>query len=289
MCVLVLIQLLFDLHAAPLTLGTINKAPAKEIRQFTPVAAHIADMLEFPGIQGGRVIVAANIAQMADLLKTGQVDLYFDSPLIALGINHLSGAEMVLRRWKHDHQEYSSVIYVRNESTIQQLSDLEGETIGFKDEHSSSGYLLPSIALAEAGLTLVPAAKLRTGKKPGQTGYLFTNANENTVVWVLFGKIAAGAGSREEFLTKARSEQERLRVIHESQPIPRHVVSFRPGMPEALRSALMDVLVTMHQSVKGREMLQRFENTARFDPLPEETVAQLEQMRSAVLAILGIP
>ncbi|MBF0261640.1 MAG: phosphate/phosphite/phosphonate ABC transporter substrate-binding protein [Magnetococcales bacterium] len=285
-CVLTLLN---TAQAASLTIGTISNTPVKEIRQYTPIAQHLAARLGYPRPDEGRVIVARDIRHMAEMIKLGEVDIYIDSPLSSLGVNRLSGAEMVLRRWKHDIPEYESLIFVRNESKIESLSDLEGEIIGFKDPNSTSGYLLPRIALTESGLDLVPASRLKAQTKPGQIGYQFTNANENTIVWVLFGKIAAGAIAWDELLSRPSSEQERLRVIHQTPALPRHVVNFRPGLTSETREALIDALIDLERSPAGKELLKAFENTTRFDLLPPETLLQLEQIRPAVLAILGIP
>ncbi|MBF0417833.1 MAG: phosphate/phosphite/phosphonate ABC transporter substrate-binding protein [Magnetococcales bacterium] len=275
--------------AATLTIGTISNTPVKEIRQYTPIAQYLASRIAPPRFDEGRVIIARDIRHMAEMIKLGEVDIYIDSPLSSLGVNRMSGAEMVLRRWKHNIPEYESLIFVRNESPIQTLSDLEGEVIGFKDPNSTSGYLLPRIALAESGLEPVPASRLKAQANPGQIGYQFTNANENTIVWVLFGKITAGAIAWDELLARPTSEQERLRVIHQTPSLPRHVVNFRPGLSSEVRAALIGALIDMVESQAGAELLKSFENTTRFDYIPPETLQRLELIRPAVLSILGIP
>ncbi|NGZ04740.1 MAG: phosphate/phosphite/phosphonate ABC transporter substrate-binding protein [Magnetococcales bacterium] len=279
-----------DVRAATLTLGTINHAPVREIRQFSPFAAHLVQRLGMPELQQGRVVIADTITHMAELLKSGQVDLYIDSPLPSLAVNHLSGAQMLLRRWKHDIAEYAAVFFVKSDSPIRSLADLSGQVIGFKDPFSSSGYLLPRIALTEAGLTSVPVAnQKRPLVESGQVGYLFTQGNENTIVWVLYGKVDAGAIGQDEFVIKAKSERDRLRVIHTTTPIPRHVVSFRADMSEELKSRLLELLTSMDRNELDRRILEKFENTTRFDAIPVGLERQLEQMRPTVLNILGIP
>lgn len=277
-----------NVYANPLTMGTISNAPVKEIRQFTPVIEYVVKQLDLPEIQSGEMVMATNIQQMAELLKAGKVDFYYDSPLPSMAVNHLAGSEMVLRRWKHDVPEYTALIFVKQDSKIKDLSDLVGQTVGFKDEFSSSGYLLPRIALSEASLdlTLLPgfSAKVESGK----TGYLFTKGNENTIIWVLFGRIAAGAISREDFNSKAKADVDQLRILHETLPIPRQVVNFRRDLPKKVQTALMRVLIGMDQNQAGREMLLKFEKTSKFDSIPPETLPRLEKIRPTVLKILGI-
>lgn len=279
---------LSDLQADTLTIGTINHAPVREIRQFSPLATHLVNRLGTPDLREGRVVIAEDIPRMVELMRNGQIDLYFDSPLPSLAVNHLSGSEMVLRRWKHEIATYSSVIVVREDSPIRSLADLPGHVIGFKDAFSSSGYLLPHIVLNQAGFSLVPADILKENPHADQVGYRFTQGNENTIVWVLYGKIDAGAIALDELQTKARSERNRLRVIHETMAIPRHVVNFRSGMPETLKRRLIDLLVTLDQEESGRQVLKKFESTTRFDPIPVELGQQLEAIRPMVLKLLGM-
>ncbi|MBF0178989.1 MAG: phosphate/phosphite/phosphonate ABC transporter substrate-binding protein [Magnetococcales bacterium] len=275
--------------ANSLTMGTIGNSPVEEIRRFTPVIRKIAALLQLPEIDGGEVVMAADIPQMAELLKNGKVDFYYDSPLPSLAVNHLAGSEMVLRRWKHDHPEYTSLIFVKKESTIQDLAGLNGEVIGFKDEFSSSGHLLPRIAMEEAGLRLAPLPeRAPPARIPGQTGYLFTRGNENSIVWVSFGRIAAGTISREEFLAKSKGDLDQLRILHETFPIPRQVINFRSGLPDRVKSALMRTLTGLEESTAGKEVLRQFEKTTRFDPLPREAMSRLESIKPIVLKILGL-
>ncbi|MBF0295956.1 MAG: phosphate/phosphite/phosphonate ABC transporter substrate-binding protein [Magnetococcales bacterium] len=276
-------------YANALTMGTIGNSPVEEIRRFTPVVRKIAALMQLPEIDGGEVMMAADIQHMAELLQKGKVDFYYDSPLPSLAVNHLAGSEMVLRRWKHDHPEYTSLIFVKKESTIQDLAGLNGEVIGFKDEYSSSGHLLPRIALEEAGLRLVPLPeKGPSARIPGQTGYLFTRGNENSIVWVAFGRIAAGTISREEFIAKSKGDLDKLRILHETFPIPRQVINIRPGLPERVKSALLRTLTGLEGTPEGQEVMRQFEKTTRFDPLPGEAISRLESIKPIVLKILGL-
>ncbi|MEO5350030.1 MAG: phosphate/phosphite/phosphonate ABC transporter substrate-binding protein [Magnetococcus sp. YQC-3] len=271
----------------PLTLGSISSDPAKEIRRFLPVAQHLAEQLAPQGIGKGQVVVAADMREMAALLKSGRVDVYIDSPLTSVVVNQLAGSRMVLRRWKGGQAEYRTAIFVKKESPIQNLSQLAGKLVGFKDAYSSSGYLMPRIALEQAGLSLVDMSNLRTPVPADKVGYLFTNDRETGIFWVTMGKIAAGADSTEAIEKHAKGDRDKLRIIHETGALPRHVVNLRGDLPEPQAKALLQILLTMDQNESGKQILAKFEQTARFDPIPPETQTQLQQMTPTILAILG--
>jgi phosphonate transport system substrate-binding protein len=274
---------------APLTLGSISSDPAKEIRRFLPVAQYLAEQLASQGISKGQVLVAADMREMGALLKSGRVDIYIDSPLPSVVINQMAGSRMVLRRWKGGQAEYRAALFVKKESPIQTLSQLTGKLVGFKDPYSSSSYLMPRIAMEQAGLSLLEMSDLRTPVPADKVGYLFTNDRETGIFWVTMGKTAAGAASTEDMEKHAKGDRDKLRVIHETEPLPRHVVNLRGDFPESLAKPLLQILLTMDQNETGRQILTRFEQTTRFDPIPPETQAQLQQMTPTILAILGEP
>ena len=275
--------------AAPLTIGSISNDPAAEVRQFLPIVHYLAERLASQGITRGEVLVAASMREMADFLKSGRVDLYMDSSLPAAVVGQMAGGKMVLQRWKEGYSEYRSAVFVKKDGPIQTLSQLAGQRIGFKDPYSSSSYLMPRIAMEQAGLSLVEMTNIRGNVPEGKTGYLFTNDRETNLFWVITGKTVAGAMSPEELDKQARKDRDKLRIIHETETIPRHLVVLRGDLPEPLAKALVQVLLGMEQDAAGRRLLEAFEKTTRFDPIPPEHQSRLEQMTPALLAILGNP
>ncbi|MBF0462091.1 MAG: phosphate/phosphite/phosphonate ABC transporter substrate-binding protein [Magnetococcales bacterium] len=273
--------------ANTLTMGSIGNQPMEEIQLFSPVVHYLATQLAPQGITKGRVVVAASIQEMADLMQSGRVDLYLDSPLPALLVDHLSGGNMVLRRWKQGQAEYHSTIFVKQDGPIHTLAQLAGQLVGFKDPFSSSSYLLPRIAMEQAGLQLADMTN-RQGKVPAdKIGFVFTNDRETNLFWVVTGKTVAGAMSPEELAKQAKGDRNTLRIIHETVTIPRHVVNLRGDLPEPLAKALIEALLAMEHSTTGKPILDNFEQTTRFDPIPPATRSRLQEMTPAVLAILG--
>ncbi|MBF0161996.1 MAG: phosphate/phosphite/phosphonate ABC transporter substrate-binding protein [Magnetococcales bacterium] len=271
----------------PLTIGSISGDPAKEIPTFLPFAHYLAERLAPQGIGKGQVLVAASMREMADMLKNGRVDLFLESPLSSVQVNQWAGSKMILRRWKGGKADYRAVIFVKKESPIQELSQLAGQLVGFKDPFSSSSYLLPRIVMEQAGLSLVDMTR-EQGKVPeGKTGYLFTNDRETNLFWVIMGKTVAGAMSPEELDKQAKGDRDKLRVLHETFPIPRHVVNVRGDLPEPVLQALTQTLLGMDQDETGKQVLQKFEKTSRFDPIPPDVQARLQQLTPNILAILG--
>ncbi len=266
--------------AKTLTVGSISNDPADEIAEWHPFAKFLAESLTDRGIDGGRVLVARDAAEMIGMLRRGEVDLYIDSPIIALIVSASSGSKLLLRRWKKGKASYSSVIFARADSDLASLADLAGRVIAFQDEHFTSAYFLPRLALQRAGMTIMPIARPGTTVAKDKVGFAFSQKDENTRGWVLRGLVDAGATGNRKFASW--NEQGELKVLFETDEVPRQVVTHRQNLTPQLVARIREVLLSMHLSEAGREVLKLFERTDRFDEIPPEQRAAMMRIAKSV-------
>ncbi|MFQ5574449.1 MAG: PhnD/SsuA/transferrin family substrate-binding protein, partial [Terriglobia bacterium] len=73
-----------------------------------------------------------------------------------------------------------------------------------------------------------------------------------------------------------------LTALHNTFPIPRQIVSCRADLSPKLVAKVKQTLIKMDQSEEGREALQEFEQTTRFDELAALSHAQLSKARKLV-------
>jgi phosphonate transport system substrate-binding protein len=260
--------------AGSLTLGSISLEPAAEVKQFLPLAHYLAQQLQAEGIDHGRVVVADSMRQMAALLQDGKVDVYLDSPFPTLVVSRLSGSRLLLRRWKEGIGEYHTVIFAKKDSGIHQLEDLQGQLIALEKPFSTSGYFLPKLVLLQAGLRVVPKREA-DAVSPDEVGYVFSHHDENTMVWVLRGKVLAGAMDSHRFPAAARGFLDRVKIIYQTFAVPRHIVSYRADLPSPLVARIREILLQMDQVEEGKKILHAFEGTTRFDDIPEHGMETL--------------
>jgi phosphonate transport system substrate-binding protein len=273
----------------PLTIGSISLEPAAEARKFLPLGRYLAQELRPDGIDDGRVAIAGSIRQMVAFIREGKVDVYIDSPFPALVVSHLSGSRLLLRRWKKGMSDYSTVIFTRQENEINRLEDLKGKMIAFEEPFSSSGYFLPKRALVQAGLTVVPKGEVADPVGPEEVGYVFSNTDESTMVWVLRGKVAAGAMDHQSFLERAKASLPRVKIVHETVALPRQLVSYRADLSPSLVTRIKGILLEMDQREEGRRALHAFERTTKFDDIPEHMQELLGTFMPAIEAEFGLP
>jgi phosphonate transport system substrate-binding protein len=274
--------------AKPIHIGSISTEPAAEIKTFLPIAAYLAKQLQSDGFDQGKVLVARSMPEMAAFLKEGKVDLYIDSPFPALAVSRLSGSKFLLRRWKKGIGEYHSVIFATKESAINRLEDLKGKMIALEEPFSSSGYFFPKMALMQEGLKLVSKKEASDPISPGEVGYIFSLEDENTMVWVLRGKVMAGAMDNQKYPKEARGNLNSLKTIYKTSSFPRQIVSYRADLPSKLVARIKEILIKMDQSEEGKKALQDFERTTKFDELPDQSMAYLLKLQKSVDSELGL-
>ena len=108
------------------------------------------------------------------------------------------------------------------------------------------------------------------------------------MVWVLRGKVSAGAMDNQRYLEKAGKSVDDLKIIFETFSFPRHIVSYRGDLPPPMVERIKDVLMKMHQSEEGRKALEDFEKTTRFDELPDQAMAPFLKAGKFIDAELGV-
>ena len=253
----------------PIVLGDISDKPARVVENFQPLANYLAANLSEYGITEGQVKVAPDLITMTKWMAQGEVDLYFDSAYPALQVSTETGAIPILRRWKKGVSGYYSVFFTLAESNIQSLANLRGQLIAFDSPYSTSGYMLPVVTLLEAGLTPSlqesPDAIIDTEK----VGYIFSSDDDNTLLWVLEGEVTAGVVDSETFSKLTEEGQDNLRVLFETEAVPRHVAVAAADLDPAMVDTLKTIMVDMNESKEGAKVLQNFEKTAQFDEFPE--------------------
>jgi ABC-type phosphate/phosphonate transport system substrate-binding protein len=282
--VLLLPQLAF---AGSFKVGSISSSAVVETRKFWPLASYLARQLQSEGIDQGEVVVAESIPTMSSFLQKRQVDLYIDSFFPSLAVNRLCGSKLLLRRWKMGKSEYQSVIFTRKDSGIARLEDLKGKLIAFEDPFGSSGYFFPKMALLKRGLRLVAKRQEIDPVKSDEVGYIFSHSDSQTILLVFNGAVAAGATDDQKYLTLAKNLGS-FKILHETVSFSRQIVSYRADLPAKLVTRIKEVLLNMHQTEEGRQVLGDFESTTKFEEIPARDMALMERLRKHVDAELRL-
>ncbi|MGB3558665.1 MAG: phosphate/phosphite/phosphonate ABC transporter substrate-binding protein [Geitlerinemataceae cyanobacterium] len=251
-----------------IVVGDISDEPIETISETQPFADYLAAKLETFEIGRGEVKVAPDMETMAKWLKAGDVDLYIDSPYPALIVSQQSGAKPILRRWKDGIAQYHTVIFARADRGLQSLENLKGQTIAFEAKFSTSAYLLPLAYLRRSGYRATEIEQADAILPADRIGYIFTGEDENSIQWVISGKVAAGAVDSATFERIPPTTRDRFTILAETETVPRHMVLMTPQMESQRQEAIAEILVKMDEDPQGKPILEAFSQTAQFDRLP---------------------
>lgn len=157
--------------------------------------------------------------------------------------------------------------------------------LAFDDEASTSGFFLPASYLRRRRHELESYTTHAIAPPADRIGYVFTGDDENSIQWLLSGRVAGVAIDSLTFQNAlARETRDRLVLLARTELVPRQVVVVRSGVDPALRQALIDLLPTLHETPAGRQALASID-TARFDRSPEGAEAALERFGAAYSAV----
>ncbi|MFB2551821.1 phosphonate ABC transporter substrate-binding protein [Ensifer soli] len=156
---------------------------------------------------------------------------------------------------------YYSIMVARKDSGIKTLADLKGKTLGFADPDSTSGYLVPSVALPKEIGAPVKEYFSETG---------FGGGHENLVLAVLDGKFDAGTtfgsgvgkweegytgGNLHQMVNKGNLDMDDLVEVWKSPLIPNGPLMVNNALPAEMREKIeayfMELPKTDHECFKA--------------------------------------
>jgi phosphonate transport system substrate-binding protein len=259
-----------------LAIGIVSDDPAGEIEAAQPFADYMAKQLGDIGIKQGTIVVTPDIETMIEKLKSGEVDLYYESAYGALSAYEDAGAIPLLRGWRKGVGEYHSIFLVRKDSGITSVEDLKGKMIAFSEQKSTTGHFLPETYLITNALTLSEQAAPNSAVPGDEVGYIFAGSPENMLASLMDGKVAAGAEEGAVYDDLTQEQKDQLVVLANTQDIPRSFLMASAKMNDSLRERIVAVLKEAANTEKGTAALKSIKKTAKFDDFPSGSQATME-------------
>ena len=112
-----------------------------------------------------------------------------------------------------------------------------------------------------------------------EIGYFFSRDEENTFELVLNEEVAGGGVSDEDYEELSGEAKEQIQSFGRTVTVPRQLVSVRPGLDPGLVDKIRGLLIALDQTEGGRQILQGLKKTKKFDLLPSEADAALQETK----------
>ena len=284
---------------------TTSSGPAEITFTLTPAESEVDvreqyqpmfDYLESEADVSIESSVAADYAAVYSSLESGQTDVADAAPAIAIQSADNDVAEVAGIRIAYGAAKYFSLITTLPDSGIEELADLEGETVAFADRLSTSGSIFPLYMLKKAGLD--------TGGAPDGTpndfeGQWSDHSQARTTLVNRDPVVAAGTGAfstaphvpkdqfSDQFLEMSAendgdlgTEDPELELLAESNPIPRAPILIRSGLDESVKTDVREALLAVEEDDLINEDISD-DQQLWFTGLSEGTVDDYQPVRDA--------
>ena len=225
------------------------------------------------GLLGGTI-------DMAWLGASGYAKTFLDDP---------EAVEPVLVKINLDGSYgYHSIGFARKDSGIASLDDMEGKKFGFGDPNSTSGYLIPSIEIAEAGYSMQPGDYF--------SDVVFTGGHEQTIVAVNNGDVDAGvtwadgqgawedgynSGALRKAVDAGLVDMNDLVQIWQSKVIPEGPVVGRKALPQDVKDRMTALVDTLYETDPDCAYGVAAGDTLGFQPVTHDTYLSVIEARKA--------
>lgn len=159
-------------------------------------------------------------------------------------------AEVALVSTRFGVPTYNGQIYVRADSGIESIADLEGKTFCRPDPLSTSGWIIPSITLRANGID--PDTDLAQIVDAG--------SHDAAVAGVYNGDCDAGSSyvdARTRIEADYPDVMDVIKILELSVDIPNDGVQFVPEFDPEMRQQIVDALLDIAQDPAGQEAIDR--------------------------------
>ncbi|MCF4099451.1 phosphonate ABC transporter substrate-binding protein [Maritalea mediterranea] len=213
-----------------------------------PEAIGVNDVQLFPAADYDGVIqgLLGGTLDYAELGASGYAAVYLQDP---------EAVDPILTTEQIDGATgYHSIMLARSDSGIESLDDMKGKHLGYADPDSTSGFLVPSVALPkELGMPV--------DEYFSETS--FNGGHENNVLAVLDGKIDAGvtwssgvgeyldgysSGNIRKMVDKGLLDMEDVQEIWRSPLIPNGPIVVRADLDEDVRAKFVTFMKELPKS-----------------------------------------
>ncbi len=271
-----------------LVLGRISDDPKAHYEQLKPLLDYVVPRMRDVGITEGRILMARDAQQMTSYLRRGRVDWVTETAGTGMQLQQRAGARPLLLTERGGVSRYHGVFFVRRDSGLERLSDLEGRTIAFQNTASTSAYFAPATALLDAGQRLEILLSPMDRPSADAVGYVFARSELNIAAWVHKRLVDAGVVSNLDWDDVRRMPpafRRDFRVIHETQDFPRALEMVRGDLDPKIEARLREVLLEAAQDPAASEALSVFFRTTRFLPVDPASQQALDDLRRGVTRV----
>jgi len=219
-----------------------------QVKKHRPLAAYLSKKL---GIKV-RLTILSRYGDIIDKFESGKMDgAFFGIMTGYLAMEKLGVVPIATPVGLDGKSTVQSYIFVRKDSGIKTVKDMQDKRIAFVDSLTVTGYLFAVSYLKEQGVHN-PEAYFKE--------HYFTGSHDSVIYSVLDNRADIGCAKDriyKKMIEKDRSINNELTVIATSRDFPSATLCVRKSMPTQLKTKLKNVLLRMGEEAEGKEVLNK--------------------------------
>jgi len=194
-----------------------------------------------------KTIIVADYEELIQYIKDGLIDVGWFSPMAYVEAKKQSDIMPLVTPVINGQPSYKGYIFTRNDGKCDHLSEVAGTAFGFVDPLSASGYIYPKKLLQEAKIDIDEDLKDK----------YFLGSHDKVIDAVLNCKVELGATYNEawERAQEAGKPMDKLKIIKETEPIPKDVIAARAKLSYRLGKKLQKQFMNLDNDKTGQEKL----------------------------------
>jgi phosphonate transport system substrate-binding protein len=226
----------------------------KQIERYTP----IADYLSAKTGAKVRLKVLTRYGNIVDnFVSLGLDGAFFGSFTYVMAHMKLD-VEVLARPEAIDGTStYHGVIFVRKDSRINSIRQMQGKRFVFVDKATTAGFLFPLVYFKKQGVK---------DYKTYFTETYFAGTHKDAIYDVLNKKADIGAAKNTVFQEMAQKDKRirlELKILTRSADVPENALAVRNNLDTSFQKAIQETLLNMHNDPAGQLVLKGF-NARKF-------------------------
>lgn len=217
------------------------------------------------------IVIPRGFKKINSEIEKNKIDIFYTNSFIFYRLNK-SGKALALAQMKNTEGSImsQSVIFVRDDSGINKITDLKNSSFAFISPAGAGGYLAPKALFVKEGIDT-----------SNELTEQFTKNLSTSIHKVLLGNVKAGTmcGLNYKLMSNKLNTKE-LKIIARSEDYPENVLGVRPGIEVNKRKKISKVILKMINDQKGKEILANMKSMkiSSFIKPTDKTVNRIESL-----------
>jgi phosphonate transport system substrate-binding protein len=228
---------------APILFGVISNAePSRVYPKWQPLADFIAEQTGRPV----KIVIPRGFDKLTEVIDKGEVDIFYVNSYVYYRLQEKGKAVPLAQMQNLNGSVLSrSIVVVRGDSGITSLNQLKGEKVAFVSKMGAGGYLAPRALFYKEG---IPTKEMVQEE--------FTQNLPSSIHKVLLGEVKAASMCGLNFkLLSEKLDTGELKTLVTSDDYAEDVIGARPGLAPEVQQAVMQAILQLDQSDKGRQVI----------------------------------